>query len=435
MITAVLPRRPPSRWLECNQMSFDDEPLALLGTILNGADGAGPAGEGAVIVEGGRIACVLQKPDPASLPARQLRADYVAPGFIDLQVNGGFGHEVADDPSALLALARSLPATGVTTFLPTLVSRPAARYGRCFAAFDVARAATRVDPLSARPLGLHLEGPLLSPARAGAHDRAAIEAATASLLSQLADASRVALVTVAPERRDALMLITHLRARGIAVSLGHTDASFEMFTAAVDAGATLATHVWNAMSPLHHRAPGATGAALSDDRVTALAIADGVHTHPAAFTIALRAKGAERFGLVTDAVAAAGTPAGTVTALAGRPVITTGAGARLEARLEDGTLAGATLTMDQAVRNARRFAGLSPACAVHLATAVPARALGRLADGPLLRAGAAADLVLLDAELAVQATVIGGRLAYQRASAGAPGPDAGERPEAPARRR
>jgi len=408
-------------------MSLDDEPLALIGTILNGAGGA----RGAVVVERGRIACLLENPAAGDLPSRQLQAAFVAPGFVDLQVNGAFGHEVDDNPAALLALARSLPATGVTTFLPTLVSRAPDRYARCFAAFDVARAAARVDPLAARPLGLHLEGPLLSPARAGAHDRAAIEGATASLLSQLADSTRVALVTLAPERRDALILITHLRARGIAVSLGHTDASFETFTAAVDAGATLATHVWNAMSPLHHRAPGATGAALSDDRVTALLIADGVHTHPAAFTIALRAKGPDRIALVTDAVAAAGTAAGRVTALAGRPVTTDGA----SARLEDGTLAGSIATMDQAVRNARRFAAMSPAGAVHLATTVPARALGRLVAGPLLRPGAPADLVLLDAELEVQTTLVGGRVAFQRPPTGGPASDATERPAAgPARR-
>lgn len=398
-------------------MAFDDEPLALMGTILNGPghpDDARASVNGAVIVEAGRIACLLNNPSADELPPRRLHGAYVAPGFVDLQVNGGFGHEVDDNPAALLALARALPATGVTTFLPTLVSRAPERYSRCFAAFDVARAATKVDPLAARPLGLHLEGPLLSPARAGAHDRGAIEGATAGLLSQLADPARIALVTLAPERRDVLVLITHLRARGIAVSLGHTDATFELFTAGVDAGATLATHVWNAMPPLHHRVPGAVGAALTDDRVTALAIADGVHTHPAAFAIALRAKGLERLGLVTDAVAAAGTAAGTITALAGRPVTTDGA----SARLDDGTLAGSTLAMDQAVRNARRFGALSVAAAVHLATAVPARALGRLASGPPLRPGVAADLVLLDEELEVQATLVGGRLAFLRSHAG-----------------
>src|SRR3569623_1040818 len=259
-------------------MSFDDEPLALVGTILGSAPGTTRPLPGAVIIEAGRIARVLEDPHATQLPPRQLQAAYVAPGFVDLQVNGAFWHEVAEDPASLAALARSLPATGGTAVLPTLVSRAPERYARCFAAFDVARAATKVDPHAARPLGLHLEGPLLSPARAGAHDRAAIEGATAELLKRLADPGRVALVTLAPERRDALMVITHLRARGIAVSLGHTDASFETFTAGVDAGAALAAHVRNAMSPLHKRDPGATGAALLAARVTALILPDSVHS-------------------------------------------------------------------------------------------------------------------------------------------------------------
>ena len=119
-------------------MAFDDGPLALVGTILNGDS---RAANGAVIVEAGRISCLLDDPRADDLPPRRLQAAYVAPGFVDLQVNGGFGHEVDDNPAALLALARSLPATGVTAFLPTLVSRAAGRYARCFAAFDVARAA------------------------------------------------------------------------------------------------------------------------------------------------------------------------------------------------------------------------------------------------------------------------------------------------------
>ena len=218
------------------------------------------------------------------------------------------------------------------------------------------------------------------------------------------------LVTLAPERAGAPALIGELRARGIAVSLGHTDASFETFTAGVDAGATLTTHVWNAMSPLLHRAPGATGAALSDDRVIAMAIADGIHTHWAAFRIAARAKGRGRLVLVTDAISAAGLEIGAPgLALAGRPVTVDATGARLS----DGTLAGSTLTMAQAVRNAIQFADVSPDDAVRMASGTPLRALGLRADDDAgLRAGAPADLVLLDAELGVRATFIGGRIAY-----------------------
>ena len=353
----------------------------------------------------------------ASLVPR-LRAAYVAPGFVDLQVNGAFGHEVGADPGALRALAAALPATGVTAFLPTLVSRPEADYAACFAALDEERAAAGRGERAgaARILGLHLEGPLLAPTRAGAHARAAIETATAAAVRRLADPARVRLVTLAPEREGALALIAELRGRGIAVSLGHTDATFETFTAAVDAGARLATHVWNAMSPLHHRAPGATGAALSDDRITALAIADGVHLHPATFRLTVRAKGAGRLALVTDAIAAAGLGAGATT-LAGRPVTADAT----SARLADGTLAGSTLTLDRAVRNAVQFASLSIDDAVQMVSSTPRAALeafpagkeDRARDGAGgLSAGAPADLVLLDADLSVRATFVGGRLAY-----------------------
>lgn len=207
------------------------------------------------------------------------------------------------------------------------------------------------------------------------------------------------------------------------VSLGHTDASFETFTAAVDAGATLATHVWNAMSPLHQRAPGATGAALTDDRVTALVIADGVHTHPAVLRLTVRAKGFDRLALITDAMAGAGLAPGP-TVLGGRAVTVD----LTSARLADGTLAGSTLTLDRAVRNAVGLTGISEAAAVHLATAVPARALGLPNRGRLV-VGADADIVLLDEDLTVMATYVGGVRAYSRNTSD-PGGSHGEDPRA-----
>ncbi|HEX2658439.1 MAG TPA: N-acetylglucosamine-6-phosphate deacetylase [Polyangia bacterium] len=380
--------------------AFDaQQPFAVAGRLLGGNVGDGASST--ILVKQGRIADEVT-------PAERLHAAYIAPGYVDLQVNGGFGHEVGPDPAALRALAERLPSTGVTAFLPTLVSLSEDAYAACFAAVDAERAAqARGDrPGAARILGLHLEGPLLASSRAGAHARAAIEAASPDLLRRLADPERVRLVTLAPERDGAPALIAELRARGIAVSLGHTEASFETFNAGVDAGATLATHVWNAMSPLLHRAPGATGAALSDDRVTAMVIPDGVHTHWAAFRIAVRAKGAGRLVLVTDAIAAAGVaPRTQGLALAGRPV-TVDANS---ARLADGTLAGSTLTMDSAVRNAIQFGDLTPGDAVDAATAAPLRALGLPHD---LRVGGSADLLLLDADFSVRATIVGGQLAY-----------------------
>jgi N-acetylglucosamine-6-phosphate deacetylase len=382
--------------------------FALVGRVL---DRGGASTPGAVIVAGGRVAAVETDADDPRLPPHRWHAAYVAAGFVDLQVNGGFGHEVGGDPAALRALAAKLPSTGVTAFLPTLVSGAAEAYAASLATIDEVRLeGARGDaPASARILGVHLEGPLLSTARAGAHARSAIEAATPSLVDGLADPARVRLVTLAPERPGALELIRRLRARGITVSLGHTDASFQAFTSGVDAGATVATHLWNAMSPFHHRAPGAAGAALFDDRVVALAIADGIHVHPAAFAVALRAKGLDRLALVTDAIAGAGLGPGPST-LAGQAVTIDETGARLS----DGTLAGSTLALDQAVRNAARFAELSPAEAVHLASTVPARVLGLAAASSPLRPGSAADLVLLDEQLIVQATFVGGHLAFLR---------------------
>jgi N-acetylglucosamine-6-phosphate deacetylase len=380
-------------------------PFALVGRLLGGQTVSQALGT--VVVKQGRIASTDE-----TTPVQRLRAAYVAPGYVDLQVNGGFGHEVGPDPAALRALAERLPSTGVTAFLPTLVSLPEAAYPACFAAVDAEMAAQARGerPGAARILGLHLDGPLLAATRAGAHERAAIEAASAALMRRLADPKRVRLVTLAPEREDALSLITELRARGIAVSLGHTDASFETFTAGIDAGATLATHVWNAMSPLLHRAPGATGAVLSDDRVLAMLIPDGVHTHWAAFRIAARAKGPTRLVLVTDAISAAGVAPGTPgLALAGRAVAVNAT----SARLSDGTLAGSTLTMEHAVRNAIQFGGLTPDEAVDAATSTPACALRADAE-PGLAVGGPADLVLLDADFTVRATIVGGQLAYAK---------------------
>ncbi len=360
---------------------------------------------GAVVVERGRIVDV-RIGDVGSLPSPRLDAEIVSPGLVDLQVNGGFGLEVGADAGALRALAARLPSTGVTTFLPTAVSSAAAEYRALAAAFASARGAA-----GARMPGLHLEGPLLSRARAGAHRESEIAAARDTLdavLDDLLAAGGVRLVTLAPEQPGALALIRRLRQAGVAVSIGHSDATFEQAVAAIDAGATLATHLFNAMSPLHHRAPGVVGAALADERVTVMLIADGVHVHPAALNVALRAKGPERVVLVTDAIAAAGAPPGRF-ALAGVEVISDGK----SAHLADGTLAGSTLTMDHAVRMMAGVAGARLEDALAMASTVPAATMG-LADAGRIAVGKTADLTLWSAALEVTATIVGGEIVYQR---------------------
>jgi len=358
---------------------------------------------GCLIVENDQIVAIVRGARPRHFPEPRYTAEIVAPGLIDLQVNGGFGVEVGQNPADIDHLSRHLPGTGVTSYLPTIISSPASCYDGVFQAFNAAS-----KTAGAQPLGLHLEGPFLSPARRGAHLREAIEAADDRLFQRMLQTDLVRLVTLAPERSGADDRIRRLIEKGVIVSLGHTGASYETFTAGVDAGATMATHLFNAMSPYNHRAPGAIGAALVDDRVTVGLIVDGVHAHPGAIRLAIRAKGVQRIALVSDMMVAAGMPPGAFT-LGGRPVHVD----RSSARLADGTLAGSILTLDQAVRNVQSWCDLGPATALQMATEIPANLLGRRQIGRL-EAGAAADLALFDAELRVTTTLIRGQEVFRR---------------------
>lgn len=358
---------------------------------------------GAVVIDKGRIVEVLRDPSDGDLPPTRLTADIVAPGLIDLQINGSFGIDVGDNPDDLRRLAARLPETGVTGFLPTLVSSAASLYPAVISAFDIAS-----EGPGARLLGLHIEGPFISPARPGAHRRELIEAADADLFETLLAASTVRVMTLAPERPGGLERIRRLHDRGIVASLGHTNASFDEFVEGIDAGATMATHLFNAMSSFSHRAPAAIGAALVDDRVTIGLIVDGVHAHPASIQLAYRAKGDTGIALVTDAMSAAAMPPGRYP-LGGRTVIVD----ETAARLEDGTLAGSLLTLDAAVRNAVAWMGASPAAAIRMASTVPARLLGFDQSGQI-GVGHDADLTLFDDHLVVQATIIGGETVYRK---------------------
>jgi N-acetylglucosamine-6-phosphate deacetylase len=382
-----------------------NERFAVRGRLAIG----GSLETGAVVVEDDRIVEVLRSPRAGALPPQVIDAAVVSPGLIDLQVNGGFGVEVGPDPSAFATLARRLPESGVTAYLPTLISSSANAYRAAFAAFEAFQAAG--DTRGAQALGFHLEGPFLSPKRKGAHPLAAIEEIDGRLFDELLDYGGLRLMTVAPERPGGLERIRRLRHRGIQVSLGHTDATLEEFAAGVDAGAEMATHLYNAMSPFQHRAPGSIGGALIDDRITVGLIADGIHSHPASLRLAVRAKGADRIALVTDMMAAAGMPAGRY-ALGGQTVIVDDQ----TARLEDGTLAGAIDFLDQAIRNMVRWADVTSAEAISMATEVPTRLLG-LADRGRIIVGGIADLVLFDKNLEVAATFVSGRRVYQRLGA------------------
>ncbi len=313
----------------------------------------------------------------------------VAPGFVDLQLNGLHGIHLTDEPERVAEVAEVLVRFGVTSFLPTVVSSAASVTDRALAV-DLA-AMTRVGS-GAEPLGWHFEGPMLNPARSGAHRREHLRAPTPSLINRWSASRGLALVTMAPELPGALEVIEALVGRGVVVSAGHTAATVAELRQGLDAGVTMLTHLWNAMTPLGHREPGPVGAALAGEVVAGL-IADGIHIDPMVVALTWRAMGADRLVLVSDAVA----PLGLVPDEA--------------VHLADGTLAGSTLTLDQAVRNVVAWAGAPIEQAVRAATETPARIIGRPAKG-VLRVGADADLVLLDDSLAVVATVVRGRVVH-----------------------
>ena len=355
-----------------------------------------------MVIEGGKILDVVRSPRFAELPAerREVRG-FICPGFIDLQINGAFSIDVGTEARALEGLGRELPKTGVTSFLPTAISWPAERY----AGFVDAIREASSSP-GATILGAHIEGPFLSPARKGAHDPANLQPVNLELTERLASSGTVRMMTLAPELPGAKEAIRLLRSRGVVPSAGHTEAGYEEMLRAIDAGLRMCTHLYNAMSPFEHRAPGAVGALLTDGRVRAGIIVDGVHAHEGALRLAYRQKGPEGLALVTDAMEAAGMAEGEYE-LSGRRV-------RLEkgsVRLPDGTLAGSALTMDRAVRNAVEFMGAPLQDAVRMASETPAEILGVSGKGRI-RPGADADLVVLGTKLTVEETIVAGEIIY-----------------------
>jgi N-acetylglucosamine-6-phosphate deacetylase len=375
------------------------EPFALVGDALL-PQGRMRAG---VVVGDGRVEAVVADPRDGDLPPRRRDVEgLLAPGFVDLQVNGAFGSDVGVEAGALEAISRALPATGVTAWLPTAISWPLERYPGLFDAVERAGSAP-----GARILGVHLEGPFLAPSRRGAHDPENLRPVDPGALRELLGSGRVRVMTLAPELPGAVEAIELIVAAGAVASAGHTDASYDEVVRAADAGLTLGTHLFNAMSPLQHREPGAAGALLADARLRTGIIADGVHVAPAALRIAYAAKGADGLVLVTDAMQAAGMPDGAYT-LSGRDVLVQDG----IARLEDGTLAGATATMDEVVRRAADFMGAGLEAAIAMATRTPARALGLDTLGEIAP-GAAADLVVLDPDGAVAETLVAGGTVYR----------------------
>jgi N-acetylglucosamine-6-phosphate deacetylase len=352
---------------------------------------------GDVLVGGGEVLAV-------GVDAQSGHGSGIAvPGFLDLHINGLVGVDfLSTDEDGYARAGAALAQTGVTGYLPTFITSPLGDYGP---ALEVAgRAADAGSAHGARVLGVHLEGPYLSPRWPGAHDAEQLRRPDVEEALGLCDAGPVRMVTLAPELDGALDLVAALTARGIAVSCGHSDADAATANAAFDRGARAITHLYNAHRRWAPRDPGLGGAALVRPGVTVQAIVDHVHLAPeAAYAAFLTARG--RFSLVTDAMEAAGQGNGVYRL--GRREVAVHDG---RAELSDGLLAGSVLTMDTAVRNLVGC-GASLAEAVHAATAAPARLLGR-PDLGVLRPGAAADITVLDDDLRVVRTLVGGAERY-----------------------
>lgn len=344
---------------------------------------------------------------PSDAAVRDFGDGIVAPGLVDIHIHGSAGYDVMQaDESGRRAFEQFLARHGVTSYYSTSVAAPVAVMQSALDRMaDAIEDADRGPGGRAQPLGIHLEGPFLSHARCGVHLPEHLLAPSLKAFEQFWQAARgnIRLMTIAPELEGAPEVIAEATRRGVCVSLGHSDADLEGTRRAVAAGARHATHTFNAMRPLAHRDPGIVGEVLTNPRLTADIIADGIHVDPAVVRLFLNAKGIDGAVLITDATSATGMPDG-------KYLLGT-----LEVQVKDGMvqrdgkLAGSVLTMDRAVRNAMKFAGWDLQSAVQLATANPAKVTGQHCKG-ILEPGADADFVVFSSAGEVQATVVLGNL-------------------------
>ncbi|HJR57908.1 MAG TPA: N-acetylglucosamine-6-phosphate deacetylase [Vicinamibacterales bacterium] len=365
---------------------------------------------GQIVVQDGRIIEVSASSGRAA-GARDLAGHYIVPGFIDVHVHGVEGIDALDGGDAVSRISARLPRFGVTAFCPTSVACPPRELKELLRGVRSAREAA--VPSSARVLPAHLESNFINADFRGAQPHACIRAPNEApegafsgrnILDEI-DAARpdVAIVTVAPEIDGVLALIPELVRHGYRVSLGHSGATYEQARAAILAGASQATHLFNRMTPLAHRAPGLAGAVLESGDVAAEIICDGVHVHPAVVRAAVAAKGLSKVMAITDGTAGSGLPRGARATLGGRPITTGDA-----AYLDDGTLAGSVLTMDGAFRMLVTVMGFSLIDAAQMCATTPARELALHGHG-VLAPGAIADFVVLDADLQVVETYLAGQ--------------------------
>ncbi len=363
---------------------------------------------GAVLVQDGLIASVGDARALSAEKTLQFPANYhLIPGFIDLHTHGANGHDVMDaTPAALAGICQALAAEGTTAYLATTMTETVTTIE---AALTAVRNYLAAPQTGAALLGVHLEGPFIAPAKMGAQRGANILEPDVELVKKWEKISgnAIKLVTLAPEQPQALALIEYLKKQNIVAALGHTNATFAEAEAAIASGSSYATHLFNAMSGIHHREPGTVTAALLAEKVSAELIVDGFHLHPAIVQLALKLKGKEKIVLVTDAMRAKCLQDGCYD-LGGQDVYVK----QGRAQLADGTLAGSVLRMPSAVQNMLNFTGCELPDALAMAAENPAKILKVFDRKGSIAAQKDADLVVLNERLEVVLTLCGGNIVY-----------------------
>jgi len=376
---------------------------------------------GVILVDGHRIAEVGTR-DSVKIPAGAAVIDHsdqiITPGFIDMHIHGAAGHDFMEaTPAAVSAIGTFLARHGTTSYVATTITAAIDRTIEAATGLgEIVRAARTPDstagPAVAQPLGVHFEGPFLNVLRRGTHPAADIQKPDIETLKKLLDATggSALVMALAPEMENAMALLELARSRGVRVGIGHSNAVYEDAERAIDAGATHAVHLYNAMRPFSHRDPGIIGATLMDDRVSAELICDGYHVEPVAVRLLVRAKGLQRVILITDSLSAAGMPDGTYQL--GQFTVHMVHGV---CRSAEGVLAGSSIVLEQALRNLVKFTGSSLKECLPCATSNPARLLGFENQKGVIAAGADADLAVLDSNYVVTQAYARGRHAVAAA--------------------
>ncbi len=367
--------------------------------------------DGCVLVRDAGIEAVGPRSSlPVPAEARWIDGgELLVPGFIDVHVHGAGGHDVMEgSPEALREIGQVLARHGTTAYVPTTVTASVEETLPALERMSAAIRQARQEPgwPGAAPLGIHLEGPFISRRQRGAHPEKFIQESSVELLQRMLAAARgeARILTLAAEIEGVEALLRLAGEQGVVVALGHSDATYDETMRAIDLGARHAVHLFNAFRAFHHREPGIVGAILTDARVTAELIADGVHVEPAALRLAVAAKGPDGVILVSDATSATGMPEGSYQL--GPIRVTVRAGV---CRNEEGHLAGSVLTLDRALRTMVKL-GFELSQVVRMLTLNPARLLGLDGHKGVIAPGADADVVFLGPDLEVRGTVIGGRL-------------------------